>query len=149
MSLSQQQEQWLEKTLRSSQRQQSGNSFIRTQAHLVNLDNSGTNPLDHVPRAARYPIQTSVSFREKGQERWQEATTVNISGTGILLQSGIDLLPKTLIEMQIILPHDIFLEPTAYVLCWGLVVRMDASFTEKCGQPVLAVAILRYRFSHD
>jgi hypothetical protein len=114
----------------------------------VNPDNISNNPFNHVPRATRYPIQMPVRFRERGQAEWQEGTTVNISRTGVIFQSRIDLPPKALIEMQIMLPH-IIGEPTANVLCWGPVVRTDASLTEKRGQPALAAAILRYRFSHD
>jgi hypothetical protein len=115
----------------------------------VNLEDSSSAPSGYIPRATRYPIQTPVRFRERGKADWQEGTTLNISRTGVLFQSEIDLPPKTLIEMQIALPHDIVGEPTANVLCWGPVVRTDQLITEKSGQPALAAAILRYRFSHD
>jgi len=114
----------------------------------VNLGNSGTHQ-GSVPRATRYPIQTRVRLRERGQTEWREGTTVNISRTGVLFQSGSVLPAKSLIEMQIILPYYISGGFTADVLCWGPVVRTDASLTKKCGQPVLAAVMLRYRFSHE
>jgi len=114
----------------------------------VNPDNR-SEPSSFVPRATRYPIQTLLRFRERGKAEWQEGTTLNISRTGVLFQSEINLPPKTLIEMQITLPHEMLGEPKANVLCWGPVVRTDMTFTEKAGQPALAAAILRYRFSHE
>jgi hypothetical protein len=90
-----------------------------------------------------------MRFRERGQAEWQEGTIVNISRTGILFQCDIDLLPKTLIEIKITLPQNIIGEPPAKVLCWGPVVRTDASLTKKRGQPALAAAFSHYRFNHD
>jgi hypothetical protein len=105
-------------------------------------------PRSHVSRAPRYPIHTPVLFRESGGEEWYEGTTVNISRTGVLFQTDVNLLPRTLLEMRIALPPEVTEDTQANVLCWGPVVRLGP-IIEKEGRPTLAAAILRYRFSHD
>jgi hypothetical protein len=103
--------------------------------------------MGHDLSATRYPIKASIRFRLKGKFEWQEGTTVNISRSGVLFQSCMDLPPETMIVMQIALPIDSL--DTTTVRCWGRVVRTDSCLTEKCGHPVLAAAILRYRFGSE
>jgi hypothetical protein len=121
---------------------------MTTQAHSASVDDNICNILTHSPRATRFSIQTPVLFRKRGQTEWQQGTTLNISRTGVLFHSKIDLPSKAHIEMQIILPHGIA-EEAHNILCWGPIIRMDASFTKKCGQPALAAAISHYRFGDD
>ena len=98
--------------------------------------------------ANRYPIKAPIRFRVRGQFEWREGTTVNISRSGVLFQSRVELPPGTMIAMKIILPLDA-LDTAITVRCYGRVVRTDARLTAKCGCPVLAAAILRYRISHE
>ncbi len=100
------------------------------------------------PRAFRYTIHIPVKFREKGTAEWHEGKTVNISRTGILFQSDMNLPPQSLLEMQIVLPHELAGESQANVCCWGPVVRSDQNASE-AGRTALAATIRRYRFSHD
>jgi hypothetical protein len=118
----------------------------QTQVDRVFSDDSSHS--EYEQRAFRYPIHTPIRFRKSGTEEWQEGLTVNISRTGILFQSGMDFPPRTLLEMQIILPYEALGEPQANVLCWGPVVRLDSK-AKKEGQIALAAAISRYRFGHD
>ncbi len=74
---------------------------------------------------------------------------MNISRSGVLFLSCIDLPPETIIVMKIMLPFELLDKSATIVCCWGQVVRKDAVLTEKCDCPVLAAAILRYRFSDD
>jgi hypothetical protein len=101
-----------------------------------------------IPRAFRYAIHIPVKFREKGTAEWHEGKTVNISRTGVLFQSDMKLPPKSLLEMQIVLPHELSGEPQANVRCWGPVVRSESAAAEQ-GLIALAASITRYRFSHD
>ena len=98
-----------------------------------------------VPRAQRFPIQTTLRFRASGQSEWLEGETVNISRTGVLFQAQRVVLINTPVEMSFHLPVEIADESAAVVFCQGQVVRTvlppatDAS-------PVLAAKILEYRF---
>jgi hypothetical protein len=120
---------------------------IQAEMERVPADNSGSHP-EYVPRAFRYPIHMVIRFRKSGTTEWHEGTTVNISRTGILFQSNMNFSPRTLLEMQVILPYEVSGEPPANVLCWGPVVRLDSELTEE-GRTALAAAISRYRFGHD
>jgi hypothetical protein len=103
---------------------------------------------EYVERAFRYPIHTSIRFRKSGAHNWHEGSVINISRTGVLFQSDINLPARTLLEMQVVLPHEVPGEPQANVLCWGPIVRFDPNATEQ-GKTALAAAIARYRFGHD
>jgi hypothetical protein len=100
------------------------------------------------PRAFRYSIYVPMRFREKGTTEWHEGKTVNISRTGVLFQSQMNLPPQSLLEMQITLPHELRGEPPASVRCWGPVVRSEPTIAAK-GIIGLAASIRRYRFSHE
>jgi hypothetical protein len=99
-------------------------------------------------RATRFPIQTSVYYRESGEIAWHKGTTVNISRSGVLFQAEGDLVPQTMLEMRIVFPFEITGDVSANVICWGPVVR-NAQLASVEGQASLAAAILRYRFLHD
>ncbi len=96
-------------------------------------------------RAPRFPIQIPMRFRESGAKEWHEGKSINISRTGILFRSDMDVLPKTLLEMQIILPPEIVGKKQVQVRCWGPVVRMAPLAPDNDGTASAAV-ILRYRF---
>jgi hypothetical protein len=123
------------------------NLNLQVQSDYVRSENR-SSCRENVLRAPRYAIQTAIRFRESGTADWHEGKTVNISRTGILFESDLNLAPRTLLEMQIILPNQIADETQANVLCWGPVVRL-ASIIEETGNSELAAAILRYRFGHE
>jgi hypothetical protein len=106
------------------------------------------NNSDHISRAPRFAIQMPLRFRESGATEWHEGKSVNVSRTGILFQSGIDLLPNALLEMQILLPPEIVGKANVNVRCWGPVVRMVVPNSAK-EQTTTAAVILRYRFTND
>jgi hypothetical protein len=103
---------------------------------------------DYAPRASRYAIHTLLRFREKGTAEWHEGQTINISRTGVLFQADKNLPPKSLLEMQIVLPFELGGELQANVRCWGPVVRSDQDAAEQ-GRVALAASIRRYRFVRD
>jgi hypothetical protein len=100
------------------------------------------------PRAERFPIQTQMRFREKGEPGWNEGTTLNISRSGILFRTPRALQPNTVIEMQILFPAEITGGIPANVLAWGPIVRAQAPAGPN-QDPAQAAAILSYRFTHD
>lgn len=111
-------------------------------------ENSKQNPPNYVDRAPRFPIQTSLHYRQGGEVDWHEGTTVNISRTGILFHPDHDIDLQTVLEMRIIFPTEITGTAPTRVVCWGPVVRSETS-TGLEPLPMIAASILRYRFSHD
>jgi hypothetical protein len=106
------------------------------------------NNSERTSRAPRFAIQMPLRFRASGATEWHEGKSINVSRTGILFQSDIDLLPNTLLEMQLILPPEIVGKANVNVLCWGPVVRMVVPISAK-EQTTSAAVILRYRFASD
>ena len=47
----------------------------------------------YIPRAARYRLDVPLRYRVAGSDRWQEGQTVNVSGTGVLVQVAEFLAP--------------------------------------------------------
>jgi hypothetical protein len=92
-------------------------------------------------RAQRFPIEAFVRFRESGEARWSEGTTVNISRSGVLFSSPKILPPKTKIEMRIVLPR-------ALIVCRGSIVRTESTVSRHANS-VLAAAILQYSLTHS
>ena len=80
-----------------------------------------------------------MRYRTSGEPAWSEATTVNISRSGVLLQTEKALQPQTALEMLLELPTEIAGELPANVICYGPVVRSDPPFA--------AVSIVHYRFA--
>lgn len=78
-------------------------------------------------RSQRFPIQTSLRFREIGGAEWREGTTVNISRTGVLFQTEEKMEPETVLEMQIVFPASVTAGAAANIICWGPVTRTEAS----------------------
>jgi hypothetical protein len=91
------------------------------------------------PRAQRFPIQIPMRYRTRGEPAWSEATTVNISRSGVLLHAEKALQPQTVLEMLMELPTEIAGELPANVICCGPVVRSDP--------PLAAISIVHYRFA--
>ena len=105
-------------------------------------------PGTYKPRAFRFPISTPIHYREGGEADWSHGITVNISRTGILFQPERDVRLQTGLEMRILFPPEVTGATAANVACWGPVVRK--SFPAPAGNPPLvAAAIVRYRFRHD
>ena len=105
-------------------------------------------PVSLKPRAQRFPIQTPVRYRESGQTAWSEGVTVNISRSGVLFRAPEVPEPKTVLEMQILLPAEVTGGMAANVVCLGPVVRAEPPLTSE-DRPAVAAAILQYRFTHD
>lgn len=114
---------------------------------LMHTENAA-NQSEQISRACRFPIQIPLKFRESGSREWHAGQSINISRTGILFKSDIDVLPKTLLEMQILLPAEAVGKKHVHVRCWGPVVRM-APLVPDSGVTASAAIILRYRFHNE
>jgi hypothetical protein len=109
------------------------------------IDAGDRDSSGYVLRAQRFPIKTSLQYRESGTVDWKIGTTVNISRSGLLFRAETDLDPKTLVEMQIVFSPEMTGTSEAKVVCWGPIVRKESLLP----QPALAANILRYRFVYE
>lgn len=74
-------------------------------------------------RARRFPIATTLLYRERGARRWQRGRTVNVSRTGVLFQPD-DSLPLCARDLDFVvsLPLGGGM-PAPRVRCVGRIVR--------------------------
>ena len=52
-------------------------------------------------KAPRFRVELEAKFRFVGTFQWTDVTVVNLSSTGLCLQTRAELLPGDLIEMEI------------------------------------------------
>ena len=94
-------------------------------------------------RAARFPIATSVLFREHGGSEWHQGSTVNISCSGVLCRSREPLPgPGDSVDFILTLPVN-DRTPASRVRCTGHVVRIGHEEPAAEGRAV-AITIDRY-----
>jgi hypothetical protein len=86
-------------------------------------------------RAQRYEICTVIRYRVRGERKWYEGMTENISTTGLLIRADYLPDPNTSLEMKFFLPIALFGERAAEVFCRGVIVRLT-----KCVVPAGAIA---------
>jgi hypothetical protein len=90
-----------------------------------------SNVRPHVSRAQRFPMHIPLHYRESGMSGWHDARTVNISRTGILIQSDELPQPDTLLDIRLDFPLMVTIS------CGGSLVRSE--------EKAFAVRIHRYR----
>ena len=88
----------------------------------------------HTIRARRFPLRIPLRYRKSGIPVWQEATTLNISRTGILFHTDESLQLKSTLDIRITFPSNVILS------CQGSVVRAIESS--------IAVRIHRHNLHH-
>src|SRR5690242_14117290 len=93
-----------------------------------------------MPRAHRFAIATKVRYRETGTRTWREATSVNISRSGVLLVPGATLHVGARIELILTLSESKTDPPPADVRCTGRIVRVTSDPTR------MAVAVESHGF---
>jgi hypothetical protein len=96
-------------------------------------------------RAPRFPIRTSLLFRERGESEWRPASTLNISRSGLLFRAD-GLLPRAghSVDFIVTMPLDDVM-PAPHVRCMGRVVRIaPEALAERCH--AVAVTIDGYAF---
>ncbi len=92
-------------------------------------------------------METPVLVRRTGEAAWRRATTINISRTGVLMQTdGFPLHPETPVEVVVALPIFGDLAP-ARIQGTGRIVRV----VESPGSPdsVVAAHIEEYRLQDE
>ena len=96
-------------------------------------------------RAPRFPLHLPVRYRPLGHPEWRQATTTNISASGVLVHNAEPLQVSTQIEFSLVLHGS---EPAGLgqVAGRGRVVRVIAP--EERSEPGFAVAIDDYNFFH-
>lgn len=96
-------------------------------------------------RAPRFPLQLPVQFRPLGHEEWRQATTGNISASGVLLNAAEPVPVETEVEFSLVLQGS---EPAGLgqVAGRGRVVRITTP--DERPEPGFAVAIDDYTFFH-
>ena len=73
-----------------------------------------------VNRAQRYPVDVSAAYRERSEVGWSAGRSVNVSRTGVLLETERPFKAGTSIEVVLELAP-----PLATIRCSGRVVRMS------------------------
>ncbi len=69
------------------------------------LESSVRMPVAVVQRAPRVAMEAAMLIRRAGESSWRRATSINISRTGVLLQTdGVLLQPETRVEVVVTLP---------------------------------------------
>ena len=80
--------------------------------------------LDSRRQARRYPIRTSLLFREQGASEWREASTLNLSRTGVLFRAE-GAIPRQGAAMDFVVTLPLNgLTPSPQARCSGRVVRV-------------------------
>lgn len=102
------------------------------------------NTFTYRPRAQRYNLQMSMSYR-MGEGKWSEGQTENISRSGVLFRAKTPVPPNTQIELRVRMPWELTGTRAAEVLCRGRVVRVIVP-TENGSPLELAATIHDYRF---
>jgi CheY-like chemotaxis protein len=97
-------------------------------------------------RAQRFNLHLPMKYRPLGEQDWREATTENISRSGLLFQADEMISPNAQLEINLVLPVEIAGLSAAEVVCRGEVVRSQET-GEKTAN-TLAAKILQYRFQH-
>jgi hypothetical protein len=99
-----------------------------------------------IPRAQRFLMQIPMTYRVTGAE-WREATTVNISASGVLFVAESAFECGLRVEMRLVLPAPIADAGQGRVLCQGEIVRVRASASPE-DRPAVAATIVRYHLVH-
>jgi hypothetical protein len=100
-----------------------------------------------LPRAERFAIETTVRYRNVGQNGWHQGKTENISGSGVLFRAKNLVALKTRVEMIFPLLVKGSGASGANVRCFGRIVRKVPPVGPK-GETGLAATIEEYLLVH-
>lgn len=96
-------------------------------------------------RAPRFPLHLPVRYRPIGRDEWREATTANISASGVLVDDAEPLQVETRVEFALVL-QGADTAGLGQVAGRGRVVRLTTP--DERPEPGFAVAIDDYTFFH-
>jgi len=98
-----------------------------------------------VERAPRITMDTPVLVRRAGETTWRRASTINISRTGVLMQTdGLLLEPETPVEVVVALPVFGNLAATR-IFGTGRIVRSVPPYEVGGPDPMMAAHLDEYR----
>jgi hypothetical protein len=80
-----------------------------------------------ISRARRFVIRAVLHYRVRGERRWREGRTENMSNSGVWFRAEEAVPAGTTIEMSIILPVENSGDGGAKIVCHGVVVRATES----------------------
>jgi hypothetical protein len=102
-----------------------------------------------VPRERRLHYQVPMHVRVYRSEEWQQASSENISRSGLLFRCAMPLQEGQSLELKLDMPKELTGETSAQVLCRGLVARItEVPVKGKENQAYLvACSILDYEFT--
>jgi hypothetical protein len=95
-------------------------------------------------RAPRFPLQLPLRYRPIGDREWRQATTENISASGVLVRVPQPLQIDTKIEFRLALPSKSAAPGAAEVAGRGRVVRIVTP--SEANPTAFAVAFEDYDF---
>jgi PilZ domain-containing protein len=95
-------------------------------------------------RAARFPLHLPVRYRAMGQPEWRQATTRNISASGVLVEGADPLAVATELEFSLVLQGSQPAADSGQVAGRGRVVRIITA--PESAVPGFAIAIADYQF---
>ena len=98
--------------------------------------------------ARRMSVAMKARYREAGTEIWHEATTENMSQTGVKLYGTPALRENANVEIVFDMPEHIAGTPHSKVVCNGSVVRTIGSGKDEQG-PGFAVRLRDYRYKES
>ena len=97
------------------------------------------------PRARRYPIVTTLRFRQGGDESWRSAWTLDMSRTGVRF-SHEGPAPERTVGIEFVLELPIFAGTSgSQVRCTGRVARIEET-GPRHGTWTVAVTVDEYEF---
>lgn len=119
-----------------------GKSSTRRKANKENMVREGAASSN---RARRFPLRIPVRYRLPSSRGWLEASTENVSCSGILFRADYSFKPTTTLDLRLELPRIGSADKVhGEVVCKGEVVRVESA--QPFGiPPAVAVAIHYYR----
>lgn len=96
------------------------------------------------PRAERFACECLLSFRPMGQLDWAQGMTVNISPSGILFRSNLQVEVNKILQLMYALPSQVPGKSGDVVSCKGKIVRTSPP-TENDRQTQMGAMIMDYQ----
>lgn len=93
----------------------------------------------HVPRAERFALPTSILYRPAGDIRWRQGRAENISRSGLLFRGVEPVDLQMPVEILMDVPEEVAGSAAGASLCRGQIVRQNPD--ERDAQQVFAATI--------
>jgi hypothetical protein len=100
------------------------------------------------PRAPRFPLRLCAQYRRDPSDPWHDATTANVSRSGVLLCTAEPIEPGSTLEISFVLSSGPLDAPLSSIRCRCRIVRVEPRLDAEPGM-LVAAAITRYAFRRD